>query len=95
MCPTYRPGDLLLGLHLPRWLAPRPRTALLRPGRVVVVRRPERVIVKRLVRRTGAGWWVEGDHPDASASTDSRAFGAVPEDQVVAIVLVRLARGLG
>jgi nickel-type superoxide dismutase maturation protease len=60
-------------------------------GNVVVIRhpdRPELLTVKRLVRREGDGWWVEGDNP--KESTDSRQFGAVGSDLIVARVLIRV-----
>lgn len=43
--------------------------------------RPDALIVKRLVSREGAGWWVLGDN--AGASEDSREFGAVPAENVL------------
>ena len=43
--------------------------------------------MKRVVRRSGDGWWVEGDAP--TASEDSRTFGPVSEDLVVARLLLR------
>ena len=61
-----------------------------REGDVVVLERPDRpglLIVKRVVRREGSGWWVEGDN--AAASDDSRLFGPVPDAHVVARVLAR------
>lgn len=71
MLPALAPGEWLL---VRRGVRPR-------PGAVVVVRRPERLVVKRVVRRDEQGWWVEGDN--ASASDDSRVFGPVPEQDVV------------
>lgn len=59
-----------------------------RIGDIVVVRHPERpdlLTVKRVVRRESGGWWVEGDNP--GQSTDSRTFGAVGTDQVLARVV--------
>ncbi|MDQ1713707.1 MAG: hypothetical protein QOE45_3157 [Frankiaceae bacterium] len=71
MVPTLAPGEWLLVRRTP------PRV-----GRVVVVRLPERLVVKRVTRRTGDGrWWVEGDN--AAASDDSRVFGAVRSEDVV------------
>lgn len=71
MLPTLAPGEWLL---VRRGTPPR-------PGAVVVVRRPERLVVKRIVRAQDGGWWVEGDN--AAASDDSRIFGVVrPEDVV-------------
>lgn len=80
MEPTLLAGDQLLVL-----LRARPRVG----GLVVVTppQRPELLVVKRAVRATPAGWWVEGDNP--GASDDSRVFGPVAADAVVARVLWR------
>lgn len=83
MEPTLSDGDWLLC----RFLA---STEKVRAGDVVVARRPDRpelLVVKRAVRREPGGWWVEGDN--AAASDDSRLFGAVPDDCMVARVLLR------
>jgi nickel-type superoxide dismutase maturation protease len=68
--------------------------ARVRPGDVVVVVRPDRRevgMVKRAKEHRPDGWWVLGDNP--YRSTDSREFGAVPDDLVVARVLaVRRSR---
>lgn len=79
MAPTLRDGDHLAVL----W------GARVRPGDLVVVRRPPPVglTVKRAVRHDGGGWWVEGDNP--YASTDSRQFGPVDGADLVARVLCR------
>ena len=52
------------------------------------------LIVKRAVERRPGGWWVVGDNP--RVRNDSREFGAVPDDLVVARAWVRLRspRGL-
>lgn len=63
------------------WVARHSRR--LRPGQIVLLSHPQRPdlhVVKRLVRETDQGWWVEGDNPDAS--DDSRSFGAVPESLI-------------
>ena len=83
MSPTLVDGD---------WLVCRQvrGTAGVREGDVVVLERPDRpglLIVKRVVRRDGAGWWVEGDN--TVGSDDSRLFGPVPDAYVVARVLAR------
>jgi nickel-type superoxide dismutase maturation protease len=83
MSPTLVDGDWLLCRRV------RPPTGA-REGDVVVLERPDRpglLIVKRIVRRDGRGWWVEGDH--AVASDDSRLFGPVADGYVVARVLAR------
>ncbi len=59
--------------------------ARVRPGDVVVVRHPRRaelLLIKRAVRRERDGWWVEGDNP--FVADDSRAFGVVPDELVLA-----------
>ncbi|MBW1603042.1 nickel-type superoxide dismutase maturation protease [Streptomyces sp. JJ66] len=81
MLPTLRPGDRLLL----RYGAP------VRPGHVVVLRHPfqhDLLIVKRAVERRADGWWVRGDNPHAS--NDSREFGVVPEELVLARASLRL-----
>jgi phage repressor protein C with HTH and peptisase S24 domain len=84
MRPTYRPGDRLL-------VGYRRRPA---PGDVVVVRAPGRpVSVKRAVerRRTALeedGWWLLSDDP--GRGTDSRTYGAVADEDVLAVVIMRI-----
>ncbi len=79
MEPTLYDGDRLLICY-----GARPR-----PGRLVVVRLPERpVSVKRLMSRSGGGWWVERDNP--AMGVDSWQVGAVPDDDVLACVVARL-----
>ncbi|WP_078606858.1 nickel-type superoxide dismutase maturation protease [Streptomyces flavidovirens] len=63
----------------------------LRVGDVAVLRHPlqqDLLIVKRLVDRRDAGWWVLGDNPDAEV-VDSRAFGVVPAELVLGRVRAR------
>ncbi len=77
MAPTLLPGDQILVRYGGRS----------RVGDVVVVDLPDRPLgVKRLVRRTPTGWWIEGD---GAASTDSRTFGSVPERAVTGRVIWR------
>jgi nickel-type superoxide dismutase maturation protease len=83
MLPTLRDGDWLLCRRVRG-------VAGVREGDVVVLERPDRpglLVVKRVVRREGHGWWVEGDN--AAASDDSRLFGPVPHDCLVARVVAR------
>jgi len=66
--------------------------APVKAGDVVLLQHPERpelLTVKRAVRRDEEGWWVEGDNP--MKSTDSRQFGAVPQEAIRGRVLLRLA----
>jgi phage repressor protein C with HTH and peptisase S24 domain len=79
MLPTLRDGDRLLVLH----------GAAPRLGRLAVVRLPEGVVaVKRATRREPGGWWVERD--SQVEGVDSWSVGAIPDEDVVAVVLGRL-----
>ncbi|MEV5241411.1 nickel-type superoxide dismutase maturation protease [Streptomyces cinnamoneus] len=83
MVPTLNPGDQLVVRY----------GAVVRPGDVVVMRHPFRqdlLIVKRAVERREGGWWVTGDNP--LVENDSREFGTVPDEFVVARAWVRLRR---
>lgn len=80
MEPTLTDGDLVLV----RWGR---RGA--RPGRVVVVRLPDRPLsIKRLAGRQDGGWWVERD--SASGGVDSWQVGAVPEPDLLGVAVCRL-----
>jgi hypothetical protein len=79
MEPTLYEGDRLLIRY-----GARPR-----PGRLAVVRLPDRPIaVKRLVGRLDDGWWVERDNP--AMGVDSAQVGTIPDEDVLACVLLRL-----
>jgi Peptidase S24-like len=80
MEPTLRDGDRLLVSYC-REPA---------PGRLAVVRLPGRPgwSVKRLTGREADGWWVERDN--LREGTDSWLVGAVPDQDVPAVVLGRL-----
>ncbi len=79
MLPTLREGDRLL-VRYPG--APR-------PGRLALVRLPQRPLaVKRLTHREPGGWWVERDNP--AEGVDSWQVGAVPDWDVVAVVVCRV-----
>ena len=82
MVPAYYEGDRLLVHYGGR----------VRTGDAVLARDPrlpERILVKRAVRREGAGWWLLADNPYAPG--DSRQFGAVPDELVLGRVLLRLS----
>ncbi|MHB8795169.1 MAG: nickel-type superoxide dismutase maturation protease [Candidatus Nanopelagicales bacterium] len=86
MEPALRNGD---------WLVVR-RTGRLRTGDIAVLahpRRPDLLVVKRVARREGEGWWVLGDNP--GWSDDSRAFGPVPAASIVGRVTFRYWRSGG
>ncbi|WP_327707374.1 nickel-type superoxide dismutase maturation protease [Streptomyces decoyicus] len=81
MVPTLRPGDQLVVRY----------GAAVRPGDVVVLRHPFRqdlLIVKRAVQRRDGGWWVQGDNP--FVENDSREFGVVPDELVLARAWARV-----
>jgi SOS-response transcriptional repressor LexA len=66
MAPSLRDGDALLVR----------RTTRVRPGDVVVARfrvRPPLLVVKRVARAEGTGWWLMGDNE--FVADDSRAYG--------------------
>ena len=81
MEPTLVAGDLLVVVH-----GLRPRA-----GGLAVVRLPDgTVAVKRATSHGPDGWWVERDNP--AEGVDSWSVGAIPAQDVVARVLVRLPR---
>jgi nickel-type superoxide dismutase maturation protease len=89
MRPTLEPGDRLVVL----------RGGPVRVGALVAVadpRQPARTMVKRVSAVRPDGVTVLGDNP--AASTDSRAFGAVPHDALRGRVVYRyfpdMRRGL-
>lgn len=80
MEPTLRSGEW--------WLARRTRRVAV--GDVVVVRQPEQedlLTVKRITRRVGTRWWVEGDN--SQRSRDSRHYGPVDHEAILARLAVR------
>lgn len=81
MVPTLNPGDQLVVRY----------GVAVRAGDVVLLRHPFRqdlLIVKRVVERRDGGWWVMGDNP--YVENDSREFGVVPDELMVARVWARL-----
>jgi phage repressor protein C with HTH and peptisase S24 domain len=79
MLPTLAEGDLLLA----------DRRARPRRGDLVVARWPGTpLVVKRVLRREPDGWWLERDNP--RAGTDSWLAGTVTDDDLVAVVRLRL-----
>jgi len=85
MEPTFRDGD---------WLLVRSVERPPRPGEVVVARdprRPERLIVKRVLDVADGGVTVRGDHPDPAESTDSRQYGPIPAAAIVGRPVLRYA----
>ena len=79
MQPTLRAGDRLLVQH----------GATPRDGDLAVVRLPDGVVaVKRVTGRRDGGWWVERDN--AAEGVDSWLVGAIPDDDLVAVVRARV-----
>ncbi|MEV7777291.1 nickel-type superoxide dismutase maturation protease [Kitasatospora sp. NPDC088351] len=81
MVPTLREGDRLLVRY----------GARIRPGAVVVVRHPlqqDLLVVKRADGRRPKGWWLLSDN--RLVDSDSRSYGAVPDELVLGRVLLRL-----
>ena len=67
MAPTLKDGDAVLARR-----GGRPP----RPGDVVIGRfrsRPDLLVLKRVVRRAGDAWWLQGDN--ALGTDDSRTYG--------------------
>lgn len=83
MLPTYGSGDWLVATRIRR----------IAPGQVVVIERESRpgiLLIKRVLRSEGQKWWVEGDN--ASASDDSRTFGAINESEIIGRIRFRFRR---
>lgn len=79
MQPTLFDGDRLLVRY----------DAVPRRGRLAVVRLPDGVVaVKRAIDRDPEGWWVARDN--RAEGVDSWSVGAIPDDDVVAVVVCRL-----
>ncbi|MCG6498690.1 nickel-type superoxide dismutase maturation protease [Kitasatospora sp. A2-31] len=81
MVPTLREGDQLLVRY----------GARIRPGAVVVFRHPfqqDLLVVKRAAERRAKGWWLLSDN--RPVDSDSRSYGAVPDELVLGRVLLRL-----
>jgi phage repressor protein C with HTH and peptisase S24 domain len=77
MVPALRDGDRVLVRH----------AAAVRPGDVVLARfasLPDRLVIKRAVRRVDGGWWLASDN--AAAGGDSAVHGAA--DVLGRVVLV-------
>lgn len=78
MIPTLAPGDWLLVSY----------SAPCKSGDVVLVAHNDRVDVKRVADVTADGFWVIGDND--AVSVDSRTYGAISPDCVVAKVMIRV-----
>ena len=76
MSPMLRPGQLIVATSTFRRL---------RPGQVVVLRKNNRELIKRIERIVDGKVFVIGDNP--AASTDSRQFGWLDVSTVAAVVI--------
>ncbi len=90
MSPTLEHGEQLLAVS--------PQVAAVQPGRIVVFRRVsdsesgpsgERFYVKRALTHESGGWFVVGD--GSTRSADSRRIGLIPEAEIEAVVVARIA----
>jgi nickel-type superoxide dismutase maturation protease len=76
MAPMLQPGQLIVATSVFKRL---------RPGQVVVLRKNNKELIKRIERVESDKVFVIGDNP--AASTDSRQFGWLDMDTVVALVI--------
>ncbi|MEP7025125.1 MAG: S26 family signal peptidase [Actinomycetota bacterium] len=87
MEPALQAGDWLLV-----WRGTRAgRPVRVRPGQLVIARHPGRLellLVKRAVRDSPDGWWLESDSTGVG-EVDSRTFGAVRPGLIEGRVLAR------
>lgn len=79
MLPAFKSGDLLVGWC---WFSPK-------LGQVVVVN-SDKILIKRLTKVVDGKYFVTGDNP--AKSTDSRDFGPVSREQLMAKIVCRVAR---
>ncbi len=87
MVPKYKDGDWLFV----RWF--QSTIAEISLSDVVVVERGERpgiFLIKRIQKKHGDIYWVEGDN---SESSDSRTWGWIPKNEIVGKVLFRFRKG--
>lgn len=86
MEPSIHNGELLLARRSMRGLV---------PGQVVVLTNPVRphlIEIKRLIRESEDGWWVEGDNRELSI--DSRSYGCVKPSAIRGVVVRSLGNSL-
>lgn len=96
MSPTFMPGDWLLIKEIRNSSHPLKLLSVYlindpeRPG-VKLLKRIKEVEVDEIVgKKAQYKYWLEGDHP---ASTDSRKWGWLNQDQVIGRVVVRYRKG--
>jgi type IV secretory pathway protease TraF len=83
MAPRLPPGALVVARAIDAMMP-------LRVGDVVVARRPDRPIIEMIKRiqsfQADGAVFLVSDNPAAPGATDSRIFGAVPRDLILARV---------
>ncbi len=83
MAPTFNAGDWLLVM----W------GGSFRRGQAVIIEREDQpgvFLIKRVVGPIDEKFWVEGDNKNES--TDSRHWGAISEDEIVASIVLRFKK---
>jgi nickel-type superoxide dismutase maturation protease len=76
MLPSLKPGRIVVG-----WCY----SLALKPGQLIIFTHQGREMIKRIQNIEADEFFVVGDNP--SASTDSRSFGRVSRQQIMARVL--------
>lgn len=96
MSPTFMPGDWLLIKEIRSSAHPLKLLSVYlindpeRPG-VKLLKRIKEVEVDEIIgQKAQFKYWLEGDHP---ASTDSRKWGWLNQDEVIGKVVVRYRKG--
>ena len=82
MIPTYCPGDKILTSTLP-YLFSKPKI-----GDVIVFKKDNTLLIKRISKITNIGLLVEGDNKDDSY--DSASFGIISKKQILGKVVYKL-----
>ena len=82
MFPTFSPGQHVLASYIPYWFH-NPQA-----GDVVIVRDPRdgRLLLKRIMKIQSKTYFVQGDN--GGISTDSREFGWIKKDELIAKALL-------
>jgi type IV secretory pathway protease TraF len=79
MLPTFKPDQIIIGLH---WYMN------LKINDVIIAKIEKREIIKRIIKIENQKVWLEGDNE--KESTDSRTFGWISKEAIVAKVITKL-----